>query len=64
MTIRKLAGACDDADSYPGVWEDDQSPGDAIIVGMVLDPSPVPLGPGEIAVRVNKQLIRDANVEA
>ena len=54
MSIRKLAGLCEDRKSCSGVWEDDRSPEDAIIVGQLLEPSPVSLGPGEAAIRLSK----------
>lgn len=61
MTLRQLAGQCDDKTTCPGVWIDDDQPDDAIIVGAHLVRSPVPLAPGEVAVRLSVQLLRDAH---
>ena len=52
---------CADKLTCPSVWVDsEQAPGDAIVVGRVLDPSPVPLGEGEVAVTLRTQTLRDA----
>jgi len=60
MTLRRLATECKDADICPGVWDDDQRPTDVIVVGDVLDPSPVPLGDGEMAVRLRWRTLHEA----
>lgn len=64
MTLRRLASECENRWSCPGVWEDDSDPDQVIIVGEVLEPSPVPLSLGEVAVRLRRQTIRDSGVGA
>jgi hypothetical protein len=51
-----------DGDTCPGVWVDDQYPDDVIVVGILLASSPVPLGPGETAVRLCRRTLADANL--
>jgi hypothetical protein len=46
----------------PRLWEEDQIPEDVIAVGTLLDPSPVPLGEGEVAIRLPRQVIVDAKI--
>ncbi len=62
MGLRRLSGQCEDIETCPGVWETDQRSADVIVVGELLDSSPVPLGPGECAVRLPRQVVRDAKV--
>lgn len=63
MTMRLLAGECRDKHTCPGVWEDDEDPGGVIVVGRVVDPSPVPLGAGEMAVSLRRETIASAVAE-
>jgi len=52
---------CADKLTCPSVWVDEeQAPGDAIVVGRALDPSPVPIGDGEVAVILRTRTLRDA----
>lgn len=44
------------------MWDEDEMPEDVIAVGKLLDPSPVPLGEGEAAIRLPRQVIRDARI--
>lgn len=60
MAIRQLATECRDKDGCPGVWEDDGDLVNVIVVGEVVDPCPVPLGAGEVAVRLRRQTVADA----
>ncbi|MGH3872165.1 MAG: hypothetical protein ACRDSR_11750 [Pseudonocardiaceae bacterium] len=60
MTLRRLSGSKDEAS--PGLWGEDQILEDVIAVGTPLDPSPVPLGEGEVAIRFPRRLIRDAGI--
>jgi hypothetical protein len=62
MGLRRLSGQCEDIETCPGVWEADQYPDDVIVVGELLEPSPVPLGPGEGAVRLSRHVVCDAKV--
>jgi len=63
MALRRLSGECESGDwTCPGVCEDDEYPCDAIAVGKLLDPSPVPVGPGKAAIRMPLRLIRDAGI--
>ncbi|MGH3800177.1 MAG: hypothetical protein ACRDTD_08625 [Pseudonocardiaceae bacterium] len=36
--------------------------GDIIAVGKLLDPSPVPLGQGKVAVRIPRRVVRNARI--
>lgn len=60
MGLRRLAGGCDDGDTCPGIWLDDQQPDEMIVVGLDLNPSPVLLGPGERAVKLRRETVREA----
>ncbi|WP_322769609.1 hypothetical protein [Frankia sp. Cr1] len=64
MVLRQLATEeCKDGFTCPGVWVDDDDPDHVIVVGVVRDsPSPVPVGPGEVAVRLRRQTVRDARL--
>lgn len=60
MALRRLSGGKDETSS--GLWDEDQMLDDVIAVGMLLDPSPVPLGEGEVAIRLPRRVIRDARI--
>ncbi|MGH3854248.1 MAG: hypothetical protein ACRDR6_12300 [Pseudonocardiaceae bacterium] len=62
MAIRRLSDACEDGLSCPGIWEDDALPEDVIVVAALLDPSPVPLGPGECAILLPRRVVRDSRI--
>lgn len=66
MALRRLSGDdCENADwTCPGLWDDDElrEEVDVIAVGVLLDPSPVPLGKGEAAIRLPRRVIRDARI--
>jgi hypothetical protein len=62
MALRQLAGQCDDKTTCPGVWIDEDQPDEVIIVGAHLVQAPVPLGPGEVAVRLSIQLLQDTRL--
>jgi hypothetical protein len=63
MALRRLFGDREDEiETCPGLWEEDQMPEDVIAVGTLLDPSPVPLGEGEVAIRLPRQVIVDAKI--
>ncbi len=64
MALRRLAGGCMDVESCPGIWVDDQHPDHVLVVGVALEPSPVPLGPGEAVVRLPRQTVHDASIGA
>lgn len=63
MAFRMLATQCKSGKTCPGDWADDENPEDIVVIGVNLDPSPVPLGPGEAAVRLRRQTVRDADLE-
>ncbi|MGH3821562.1 MAG: hypothetical protein ACRDRA_01765 [Pseudonocardiaceae bacterium] len=42
--------------------DDDPDIEDVVIVGDVLDPSPVPLGAGERAIRIRRRIVKSANL--
>ncbi|MGH3800178.1 MAG: hypothetical protein ACRDTD_08630 [Pseudonocardiaceae bacterium] len=60
MALRRLSGGEDEIS--PGMWDEDQTPEDVIAVGTLLDPSPVPLGEGEVAIRLPRRVIGDAKI--
>lgn len=62
MAIRQLSGLCEDRISCPGVWEEDEYLEDVIMVGTLLDPSPVPVGPGKVAIRLHRRVVGDAKI--
>ncbi|MEO6087451.1 MAG: hypothetical protein ABIQ18_30505 [Umezawaea sp.] len=58
MSLRQLSTeACKDGLTCPGVWVDDEVPEDVIVVGKVMPSGVVPLGQGEVAVRLRRQTI-------
>ncbi|MGH3922721.1 MAG: hypothetical protein ACRDTT_07625, partial [Pseudonocardiaceae bacterium] len=60
---QRLSVNCKDGDwTCPSIWDDDEIPEDVIAVGRLLDPSPVPLGPGKVAIRLPRQVVRDAGI--
>ncbi|MGH3915535.1 MAG: hypothetical protein ACRDTC_19325 [Pseudonocardiaceae bacterium] len=65
MALRRVAGdeLCKDGYTCQGVWvDDDPDVEDVVIVGDDLDPSPVPLGTGERAVRIRRRIVQSANL--
>ncbi len=65
MVLRRVATdeLCKDGYTCHGVWvDDDPGMADVVIVGEDLDPSPVPLGTGERAVRIRRQIMQSANL--
>lgn len=63
MVLRRLSGGCEDEiEASPGLWDEDQVPEDVIAVGELLDPSPVPLGDGEVAIRLPRRVVVDAKI--
>lgn len=53
---------CKDGFSCPSVHADDADPTHLVIVGVPVPADTVPLGPGEIAIRVKRQVIADAEI--
>lgn len=64
MALRRVSvdDACKDGYTCPSVWADENDPEYAFVVGVPDAASGVPVGPGEIAVRVRRQVLRDAEV--
>lgn len=62
MAVRRLSESCLDRISCPDVWEDDEYPEDVMVVGKVIDCSPVPHGPDEGVMRLPRNVIREANI--
>lgn len=65
MVLRRVASdeECKDGYTCPGVWvDDDPDIQDVVIVGVDLDPSPLPLGAGERAVRIPREIVQRANL--
>jgi hypothetical protein len=63
MAIRRLSDLCEDRISCPGVWGEDEYPEDIVAVGKLVDPSPVPLGPGMVAIRLPRRVVRGAKAK-
>jgi hypothetical protein len=53
---------CKDGFSCPSVHVDDADPAHLVIVGVPVPAGTVPLGPGEIAIRVKRQVIAEAAI--
>jgi hypothetical protein len=53
---------CYDARSCQSVWQDDDRLEDLLIIGHLAEPGSVPLAAGEVAIRVRRQVIVDAQV--
>jgi hypothetical protein len=68
MALRRVATEpeqCKDGYTCPGIWVDDDPDIDqVVIVGKDLDPSPVPLGPGERAIRIRRKMLRNVDLSA
>ena len=63
MTFRRLSvDDCTDGLTCPSVWLDDSDPDHVVIVGKVTPPGTVPVGAGEVAVRVRRQVIVNAEL--
>jgi hypothetical protein len=62
MAMQRISvdAECKDGFTCPSVWTDDNDPEYAIVVGTVPPVASVPLAPGEVAIRVRRQVIRDA----
>lgn len=62
--MRRLSvdAECKDGFSCPSVHADDTDPLHVVVVGEIVPAGTVPLGPGEIAVRVKRQVIADADI--
>ncbi len=62
---RRLAvdHACRDGYTCESVWGQDQDRSeDVVVVGRPAEPGTVPLGDGEIAVRIKREIIADAEI--
>lgn len=44
------------------MWEDDEYPEDVMVVGKILDYSPVPHSPDERVLRLPRDVVREANI--
>lgn len=63
MAIRRVSGDCfEDDGTCDGIWDDDEYAEHVTAVGKLLDPSPVPLGEGEAAIRILRRVVRDAKL--
>ncbi|MGH3866818.1 MAG: hypothetical protein ACRDQ4_11895 [Pseudonocardiaceae bacterium] len=65
MVLRRVTTdeMCKDGYTCHGVWvDDDPNIEDIVIVGADLDPSPVPLGAGERAIRIKRQVVQSASL--
>jgi hypothetical protein len=63
MSLRQLSTeACKDGLTCPGVWVDDDDPDSVVVVGKVMPSGAVPLGSGEVAVRLRRRTVIDAGL--
>jgi hypothetical protein len=63
MSLRQLSTeACKDGVTCPGVWVDETDPEHIVVVGRLLHHEAVPVGPGEVAVRLRRQTVIDAEL--
>lgn len=63
MSLRQLSTeVCKDGLTCPGVWVDDVDPSHVVVVGEIMPSGAIPLGPGEVAVRLRRQTIVDAEL--
>lgn len=63
MSYRRLSvEECTDGHTCPSVWLDDADPDQVVIVGKITPPGTVPVGPGEAAVRMHRQVILNAEL--
>jgi hypothetical protein len=53
---------CKDGFTCPGVWEEHDGAKDVIVVSKQIGTSPVPLGPDEVAVRLPRRILRNADL--
>ncbi len=62
--MRRLSvdAECKDGFSCPSVHADEADPLHVVVVGEAVPAGTVPLGPGEIAIRVKRQVIADAEI--
>lgn len=62
--MRRLSvdAECKDGFTCPSVHVDDADPTHLVIVGEPVPAGTVPLGPGEIAIRVKRQVIAEAEI--
>jgi hypothetical protein len=65
MALKRISvdADCKDGLTCPSVWADEQADSEyVVVVGQVMDPSPVPLADGEVAVRLRRQIVQDAKL--
>jgi hypothetical protein len=62
--LRRLSvdASCKGAYTCPSVWQDDVNPDELVIVGHPAELGVVPMAEGEIAIRVRRQVIADAEI--
>lgn len=53
---------CEDVSTCQSVWGDDQVLDDLVIVGRPVAPGTVPMGKGEVAVRIRRRIVADAKI--
>lgn len=61
---RRLAvdHACRDGYTCESVWGEDVDPTDLVVVGRPVEDGTVPLSDGEVAVRIKREIIADAEI--
>jgi hypothetical protein len=62
--MRRLSvdASCKGTYTCPSVWEDDTNLAFLVVVGHPVPAGTVPVGDGEIAIRVPRQVVADAEV--
>lgn len=57
-----VEASCKDGLTCPAVFDDTSDPDHLWIVGVPVEAGTVPVGDGEIAIRVKRQVVADANI--
>lgn len=55
--------SCRDKWSCPSVWENEPGSDDLVIVGAPAELGIVPLADGEVAIRIKRSIVADADVQ-
>ncbi len=64
MPLHRLSvdESCKDGYTCPAVFEDTDDPDHLYVVGVAVPDGKVPVGTGEIAVRLKRQVVADAHI--
>lgn len=64
MMLRRLSvdDQCKGKYTCPSVWQDDTDPDYLVVVGDSVPSGTVPMADGEVAIRVRRQVVADAEI--